>query len=112
MIYTGGDIDDLKASRELIEQIYTHVPKCTFDFVMITDKHATPMDVLVAPFSGRKTPCTRSAKCAAQPAALSLGVTATMKLTERLNKSKSGFADPSFLRTGQFRRLLMQLTRK
>lgn len=113
VIYTDGDIDDLKASRELIEQIYMHVPKCTFDFVMITDKHATPMDVLIRTIQRPQNPMheigqVRSTAKRHYPLAL----TATMKLTERLNKSKSGFADPSFLRTGQFRRLLMQLTRK
>lgn len=111
VIYTDGDIDDLKASRELIQQIITHAPKSTFDFVMITDKHATPMDVLIRTLDIRnplhEIGCVRSTAKRHYPLAL----TATMKLTERLGKAKSGFADPAFLRTGQFRRLLHLLTR-
>jgi hypothetical protein len=111
VIYTDGDIDDLKASRELIQQIFAHAPKSTFDFVMITDKHATPMDVLIRTLDV-KNPIheigqVRSTASRHYPLAL----TATMKLTARISKTKSGFADPAFLRTGQFRRLLHLLTR-
>jgi hypothetical protein len=113
VIYTDGDIDDLKNSREIIQQIYQHAPKTTFDFVMITDKHATPMDVLIRTLDVSRNPVhevgvVRSTAKRQFPLAL----TATMKLTGRLNKTKSGFADPAFLRTGQFRRLLQHLTRK
>lgn len=113
VIYSDGDIDDLKQSRELIEQIYQHAPKSTFDFVMITDKHATPMDVLIRTIKKPNNPIheigvVRSTAKRHYPLAL----TATMKLTGRLAKTKSGYADPAFVRTGQFRRLLQHLTRK
>jgi hypothetical protein len=111
VIYTDGDIDDLKASRELIEQIFAHAPKSTFDFVMITDKHATPMDVLIRTVKVNnpihEIGQVRSTASRHYPLAL----TATMKLTSRIAKTKSGFADPAFLRTGQFRRLLHLLTK-
>jgi hypothetical protein len=111
VIYTDGDIDDLKASREIIQKIFEHVPKCTFDFVMITDKHATPMDVLIRTIEVNnpihEIGMVRSTAMRHYPLAL----TATMKLTSRISKMKSGFADPAFLRTGQFRRLLHLLTR-
>jgi hypothetical protein len=111
VIYTDGDIDDLKASRELIEQIFAHAPKSTFDFVMITDKHATPMDVLIRTVQVNnpihEIGMVRSTASRHFPLAL----TATMKLTSRIAKTKSGFADPAFLRTGQFRRLLHLLTK-
>jgi hypothetical protein len=111
VIYTDGDIDDAKHSREIIHQIFQHAPKSTFDFVMITDKHATPMDVLIRTLDV-KSPIheigvVRSTAKRQYPLAL----TATMKLTGRISKTKSGFADPAFLRTGQFKRLLHHLTR-
>jgi hypothetical protein len=111
VIYTDGDIDDLKASRELIEQIFAHCPKSTFDFVMITDKHATPMDVLIRTIRVNnpihEIGMVRSTASRHYPLAL----TATMKLTSRIATTRSGFADPAFLRTGQFRRLLHLLTK-
>ena len=111
VIYTDGDIDDLKASRELIEQIFQHAPKTTFDFVLITEKHATPMDVLIRTIE-KKNPLHEIGMVrSTAKRALPLAFTATMKLTNRLSKTKSGYADPAFLRTGQFRRLLHHLTR-
>lgn len=110
VIYSDGDIDDLARSRALIEQIIQHAPKTTFDFVLITTKRATPMDVLINTLDAKnpvhEIGVVRGNATRKYPMAL----TSTYKLTNRLNKASSGFADPSFLRSGQFKRLWQLLT--
>lgn len=110
VIYSDGDIDDLPQSRAIIEQIFQHAPKTTFDFVLITSKRATPMDVLINTISYNspihEIGVVRGNAGRQYPMAL----TATYKLTTRIRSTKSGFADPSFLRSGQFKRLLQLLT--
>lgn len=111
VIYSDGDIDDTRNSREVIQQIFLHAPKTTFDFVLITNKHATPMDVLIRTLD-LSSPIhdigvVRSNAQRHYPLAL----TSTYKLTTRIRAAKSGFADPSWFRGAQFKRLLAHLTR-
>lgn len=110
VIYSDGDIDDLARTRALIEQIIQHAPKTTFDFVLITTKRATPMDVLINTLDFKnpihEIGVVRGNATRKYPMAL----TSTYKLTNRLNKASSGFADPAFLRSGQFKRLWQLLT--
>jgi hypothetical protein len=110
VIYSDGDIDDLKHSREIIHQIMQHAPKSTFDFVLITSKYATPMDVLIRTMDVRnpihEIGVVRSTSQRHYPLAL----TSTYKLTQRLLNARSGFADPAFVRGAQFKRLLRLLT--
>ncbi|MEM6270142.1 MAG: hypothetical protein AAF998_11945 [Bacteroidota bacterium] len=111
VIYTDGDIDDLRNSREIIQQIILHSPKSTFDFVMITGKHATPMDILIRTLEIQnpihEVGVVRSSAKRQYPLAL----TATYKLTTRIRAAKSGFADPAWMRGAQFKRLLHLLSR-
>lgn len=111
VIYSDGDIDDLAPSRMVIEQIMQHAPKSTFDFVLITHKSATPMDVLIRTLDVtnpvHEIGVVRSDARRRFPMAL----TATYKLTNRLRAARSGFADPSWQRSAQFKRLLKHLTR-
>ena len=111
VIYSDGDIDDARQAREIIQQIILHAPKSTFDFVLITNKHATPMDVLIRTLEFRnpihEVGVVRSLAQRPYPLAL----TSTMKLTQRLGKTRSGYADQAFLRGAQFKRLLALLTR-
>jgi hypothetical protein len=111
VIYSDGDIDDLRNSREVIQQIFLHAPKSTFDIVLITNKHATPMDVLIRTLDVtspiHEVGLVRSNAQRRFPLAL----TSTYKLTTRIRAAKSGFADPSWFRGAQFKRLLQHLTR-
>ena len=111
VIYSDGDIDDLPHSRAIIQQIIQHAPKSTFDFVLITSKQATPMDVLINTLEVNnpihEIGVVRGNATRKYPMAL----TATYKLTNRLRSASSGFADPAFLRAGQFKRLFQLLTR-
>ncbi len=110
VIYSDGDIDDMAPSRAIIQQIFQHAPKTTFDFVLITTKRATPMDVLINTLDVEnplhEIGIVRGNSSRRYPMAL----TATYKLTNRLQNSPSGIADPSFLRTGQYKRLFQLLT--
>ncbi len=110
VIYSDGDIDDMATSRAIIQQIFQHAPKTTFDFVLITTKQATPMDVLINTLDVtnplHEIGIVRGNSSRRYPMAL----TATYKLTNRLQNSPSGIADPSFLRSGQFKRLFQLLT--
>ena len=110
VIYSDGDIDDLPHSRAIIQQIIQHAPKSTFDFVLITSKQATPMDVLINTLEVtnpiHEIGIVRGNATRKYPMAL----TATYKLTNRLRAASSGFADPAFLRAGQFKRLFQLLT--
>ena len=110
VIYSDGDIDDMRDSREVIEQIFVHAPKSTFDIVLITNKLATPMDVLLRTLDSKnpihQIGVVRSNAQRQYPMAL----TSTYKLTTRIRSAKSGFADPAWMRGGQFKRLLKHLT--
>lgn len=110
VIYSDGDIDDMAPSRAIIHQIFQHAPKTTFDFVLITTKRATPMDVLINTLDIEnplhEIGIVRGNSTRRYPMAL----TSTYKLTTRLANSPSGIADPSFLRNSQFKRLFQLLT--
>ncbi|MEM7039867.1 MAG: hypothetical protein AAF570_23035, partial [Bacteroidota bacterium] len=112
VIYSDGDIDDLRASREVIEQIFLHAPKSTFDLVLITQKNATPMDVLIRTLEPQNPIHEIGMVRGTATRSLPMALTSTYKLTTRLRSARSGFADPSFVRSGQFKRLLKHLTRK
>ena len=110
VIYSDGDIDDMAPSRAIIHQVFQHAPKTTFDFVLITTKRATPMDVLINTLDVdnplHEIGIVRGNSTRRYPMAL----TATYKLTTRLQNAPSGIADPAFLRSGQFKRLYQLLT--
>jgi|GEM_PF-3054196 len=112
VIYSDGDIDDMAPSRAIIHQIMQHAPKTTFDFVLITTKRATPMDILINTLDVKnplhEIGIVRGRSSRRYPMAL----TATYKLTNRLIHTPSGIADPSFLRNGQFKRLFQLLTQQ
>lgn len=111
VIYSDGDIDDMRASREVIEQIFIHAPKSTFDIVLITNKHATPMDVLMRTMDSQSPIHQIGVVRSNAQRQFPMALTATYKLTTRIRSAKSGFADPAWMRGGQFKRLLKHLTR-
>ncbi|MCB9233221.1 MAG: hypothetical protein H6581_16310 [Bacteroidia bacterium] len=110
VVYTDGDIDDLPHTRAIIQQVIEYVPKSTFDFVLVTNKRGTPMDILIRTLEIKNPIHEIGVTRGDANRKFPMSLTSTYKLANRLRRAAvTGIADPAFTRTGQFRRLLHHL---